>query len=133
MKKKKTDINEPDDSLDLLEKSFEDLWSSLEVKDKNSFQSQLRGIIRDEMEALLFDIKCDASGEAFNRDPTEPYYRPIDIEEGSETMDQASIRRRKEANARRKNWKSQIEKKKSQRHKCRLNEELERWKVLADI
>ena len=132
-KEKETKID--DDGLDILEKSFEELWQSQDLKDQNGFIVKLRGIIRDELQALLFDIKCDAQDELTGTPDTNPTPVPP-LDERAETMEQAAYRRSKEAKKRRTKWKKEIEKKKDQRHKCRknrMNEELQRWKVLADI
>lgn len=135
MKKDEPESGIGEKELDTLEKSFNELWSSMNPEDRQSYSDTLRSIIRSELENLIFDTKCDGELEPKEKSLTDIATEdPLD--ERSETMPEAEHRRRRERKKKRERWSKEIKKKQEKRHKCQkksLKEELQRWKTLAEI
>ena len=135
MKKEEESDGIGEKELDTLEKSFNDLWSSMNPDDRQNYSDTLRSIIRSELENLIFDTKCDDNSEPEEKSLTDIATEdPLD--ERSETMPEAEQRRRRERKKKRERRSKEIRKKQEKRHTCQkksLKEELQRWKTLADI
>lgn len=126
---------EPKEEDDLQDR-FNNIWNSLGDSQRESYEARLRSIIKAELTNLVFDMKCDDYRSTMKGHTSPVSDDTTIVDERAETITQASARRAKERKKKREKIAREIEKKKNHRAKCRqkqLTEELQRWKVLADI